>query len=77
MKTRSATGDAMKQSISASLAFGRTKKPINCEHFLKRLGGIVYWQRLCKRIAAHYSKVGQWCLPTPLKTILRIYCLQR
>ena len=46
------------------------------ELFLKRVDGLIPWQKLEGRIQPFYPKAGRGCHPYPLLVMLRVHCVQ-
>ena len=68
----------MSQQISfASLAYQQKKKITRREQFLKEMDQCVPWQLLLGLLEPVYPKAGQGRHPLPMRTMLRIYCMQQ
>ena len=50
----------------------RTRREI----FLEKMDRLVPWKRLEKRVEAFYPKAGRGRRPYPLRTMLRVHCVQ-
>lgn len=68
-----------KQMTFAALAHATKEKVTRREKFLTEMDAVVPWSRLLALIEPHYPKIGsKGGRPAmPLKTMLRIYCLQQ
>jgi IS5 family transposase len=60
-----------------SLAFQEKKKVTKREQFLSEMEQVVPWSLLESLIEPHYPKAGNGRPPMPLKTMVRIYCMQQ
>jgi IS5 family transposase len=73
-----ASGDGMKQTTFASLAWDGKKRVTRKERFLGEMEQVIPWDRLLGLIEAHYytgDKGGRQ--PKPLAVMLRIYFMQQ
>lgn len=66
----------MAQRTFADLEYAGKKRKTRRERFLERMDALIPWERLEKRIAAHYPKGGVGRRPYPLGAMLRVHCLQ-
>ena len=70
----------MKQTTFAGLAYSQKKKQTRREKFLAEMDQVIPWDDLCALIEPHYpkpTKTRGGRVPLPLRTKLRIYCLQQ
>ena len=52
------------------------KRKTRQELFLKRMEGLIHWQRLEERIPSFCPKARKGRRPYPLAVVLRIHCMQ-
>ena len=66
----------MDQPTFADLEYQGKKRKTRRELFLKRMDGLIPWQKLEERIRPVYAKRGKGRRPYPLPVMLRIHCVQ-
>lgn len=65
------------QRTFASVAWQQKGKVTRRERFLAEMDAVVPWAALEARIRPHYPKAGRGRRPHPLRTMLRLYCVQQ
>ncbi len=66
----------MHQSSFAELEYDMKKRMTRREKFLAKMEGLLPWSRMEARIEPFYPKAGRGRRPYPLKTMLRVHCVQ-
>ncbi len=66
----------MEQATFAELEHDAKKRRTRRELFLERMGGLVPWDRLARRIEPFHPKGDRGRKPYPLGTMLRVHCVQ-
>jgi len=66
----------MDQLIFADMEYDDRKHKIQRKKFLVRMDALIPWPHLVKKLKKHYPKGIQGRPPYPLKTMLRIHCMQ-
>ena len=66
----------MEQATFAELEHDSKRRRTRREIFLEKMDRLVPWERLEKRIEAFYPKRGRGRRPYPLRTMLRVHCVQ-
>ena len=66
----------MEQLTFAELEHDAKKRKTRRELFLEKMDGLIPWSRLEARIKPFYPKAGRGRHPYPLKTMLRVHCVQ-
>jgi len=66
----------MEQATFSELDHDLKKRRTRREVFLEKMDRLVPWERLEKRIEPHYPKPGRGRRPYPLRTMLRVHCVQ-
>ncbi len=66
----------MHQSSFAELEYDMKKRMTRHEKFLTKMEGLLPWSRMEARIESFYPKAGRGRRPYPLKTMLRVHCVQ-
>jgi IS5 family transposase len=67
----------MPQITFASLAYQEKKKLTRRDKFLMEMDEIIPWEELEGVVAPHYPRGRKGRPPMPLRTMLRIYCMQQ
>ena len=66
----------MEQATFAELEHDSKRRRTRREIFLEKMDRLVPWERLEKRIEPFYAKAGRGRRPYPLRTMLRVHCVQ-
>ena len=66
----------MEQATFAELEHDSKKRGTRRELFLERMDGLVPWEALEALIEPFYPKPGRGRRPYPLRTMLRVHCVQ-
>ena len=66
----------MEQATFAGLEHDPRKRRTRREAFLEKMGALIPWERLEKRIAPFHPKAGRGRRPHPLGVMLRVRCVQ-
>ena len=66
----------MEQATFAELEHDSKRRRTRREIFLEKMDRLVPWKRLEKRIEPFYPKAGRGRRPYPLRTMLRVHCVQ-
>ena len=66
----------MEQATFAELEHDSKKRRTRREIFLEKMDRLIPWERLEKRIESFYPKAGRGRGPYPLRTMLRVHCVQ-
>ena len=66
----------MEQATFSELDHDLKKRRTRREIFLEKMDRLVPWERLEKRIEPVYPKPGRGRRPYPLRTMLRVHCVQ-
>ena len=66
----------MEQSTFAELEHDLKKRRTRREVFLKKMHGLIPWERLEARVEPLYPKAGRGRRPYPLGVMLRVHCVQ-
>ena len=66
----------MEQATFAELEHDSKRRRTRREIFLEKMDRLVPWKRLEKRVEAFYPKAGRGRRPYPLRTMLRVHCVQ-
>ena len=66
----------MEQATFAELEHDSKRRRTRRETFLEKRDRLVPWKRLEKRIEPFYPKAGRGRRPYPLRTMLRVHCVQ-
>ena len=66
----------MEQATFSELDHDSKKRRTRREIFLEKMDRLVPWERLEKRIEPVYPKPGRGRRPYPLRTMLRVHCVQ-
>ena len=66
----------MEQATFSELDHDSKKRRTRREIFLEKMDRLVPWERLEKRIEPYYPKPGRGRRPYPLRTMLRVHCVQ-
>ena len=66
----------MEQATFSELDHDLKKRRTRREVFLEKMDRLVPWDRLEKRIEPFYPKAGRGRRPYPLRTMLRVHCVQ-
>ena len=66
----------MEQATFAELEHASKKRRTRRELFLEKMDGLVPWEALEALIEPFYPKPGRGRRPYPLRTMLRVHCVQ-
>ena len=66
----------MHQTSFAEREYDSKKRMTRREKFLAKMDGLMPWDRLEARIEPFYPKAGRGRRPYPLRTMLRVHCVQ-
>ena len=66
----------MEQATFSELEHDSKRRRTRREVFLEKMDRLVPWERLEKRIEPFYPKAGRGRRPYPLRTMLRVHCVQ-
>ena len=66
----------MEQSTFSELEHDMKKRRTRREVFLEKMDGLIPWERLESRIEPFYPKAGRGRRPYPLRSMLRVHCVQ-
>ena len=66
----------MEPSTFSELEHYMKKRRTRCEVFLEKMDGLIPWERLESRIEPFYPKAGRGRRPYPLRSMLRVHCVQ-
>ena len=66
----------MEQATFAELEHDSKKRRTRRELFLEKMDGLVPWEALEALIEPFYPKPGRGRRPYPLRTMLRVHCVQ-
>ena len=67
---------AMERATFAELEHDLKKRRTGRERFLERMDGLVLWEALEALVEPFYAKHGRGRGPYPLRTMLRVHCVQ-
>ena len=67
---------AMEQATFSELEHDSKRRRTRREIFLEKMDRLVPWERLEKRIEPFHPKAGRGRRPHPLRTMLRVHCVQ-
>ena len=68
--------DGMEQATFVELEHDSKRRRTRREIFLEKMDRLVPWKRLEKRVEPFYPKAGRGRRPYPLRTMLRVHCVQ-
>ena len=66
----------MEQATFAELEHDSKRRRTRREIFLEKMDRLIPWERLEKRIEPFYPKAGRGRRPYPLRSMLRVHCVQ-
>ena len=66
----------MEQATFAELEHDSKRRRTRREIFLEKMDRLIPWERLEERIEPFYPKAGRGRRPYPLRTMLRVHCVQ-
>ena len=66
----------MEQATFAELEHDSKRRRTRREVFLEKMDRLIPWERLEERIEPFYPKAGRGRRPYPLRTMLRVHCVQ-
>ena len=66
----------MEQATFAELEHDSKRRRTRREIFLEKMDRLIPWERLEKRVEPFYPKAGRGRRPYPLRTMLRVHCVQ-
>ena len=66
----------MRQASFSELEHDGKKRKTRRERFLEKMDGLIPWERLEERIEPFYPRAGRGRRPYPLRTMLRVHCVQ-
>ena len=66
----------MEQATFSELEHDSKRRRTRREVFLEKMDRLVPWERLEKRIEPFHPKAGRGRRPYPLRTMLRVHCVQ-
>ena len=66
----------MEQATFSELEHDMKKRRTRREVFLEKMDGLIPWERLESRIEPFYPKAGRGRRPYPLRSMLRVHCVQ-
>ena len=66
----------MEQATFAELEQDSKRRRTRREIFLEKMDRLVPWERLERRVEPFYPKAGRGRRPYPLRTMLRVHCVQ-
>ena len=66
----------MEQATFAELEHDSKRRRTRRKNFREKMDRLVPWKRLEKRVEPFYPKAGRGRRPYPLRTMLRVHCVQ-
>ena len=66
----------MEQATFAELEHDSKRRRTRREIFLEKMDRLIPWERLEERIEPFYPKAGRGRRPYPLRSMLRVHCVQ-
>ncbi|MDQ6984355.1 MAG: hypothetical protein Q9M44_06535 [Ghiorsea sp.] len=66
----------MSQLSFSEAEYDNKKRATRRDRFLFRMGSLIPWSALERKLSKHYPKKGNGRPPYPLDVMLRVHCLQ-